>query len=53
VWQYPYPYASFASDLDDIEYIKVKFDEGEPLKQLDYLLAVLNSENKYLVPKAF
>ena len=40
-WYYPYHYAPFAQDVEDISNIKISFQLGKPFKPWEQLMAVL------------
>ncbi|KAG9510478.1 5'-3' exoribonuclease 1, partial [Fragariocoptes setiger] len=52
-WYYPYHYAPFISDVNDLAGVNLKFDMGEPFKPFDQLLAVLPPASSSLLPKIY
>jgi 5'-3' exoribonuclease 2 len=52
-WFYPYHYAPFAADFQEIEKMDIKFDEGEPFAPYEQLMAVLPAASNHAIPKVF
>ncbi|XP_018411120.1 PREDICTED: 5'-3' exoribonuclease 1 [Nanorana parkeri] len=52
-WYYPYHYAPYLSDIQNISHLKLKFDLGKPFMPFEQLLAVLPAASKDLLPQAY
>ncbi|XP_072264021.1 5'-3' exoribonuclease 1 [Pyxicephalus adspersus] len=52
-WYYPYHYAPYLSDIQNIRHLKLKFDLGKPFMPFEQLLAVLPAASKDLLPQAY
>ena len=52
-WFYPFHYAPFASDLVDLNQIKIKFDLNEPFHAFEQLLSVLPPYSAEALPVPF
>lgn len=52
-WYYPFHYAPFASDLCDIDRIRIDFELGKPFRPFDQLMAVFPAASQSHVPEPF
>jgi 5'-3' exoribonuclease 2 len=52
-WYYPYHFAPFASDFQDIGSLDVQFQKGHPFKPAEQLMGVLPAASRTLLPSAF
>ncbi|KAK5940312.1 5'-3' exoribonuclease 2 [Knufia obscura] len=52
-WYYPYHYAPFAADFQDIDQLDIKFDKGKPFKPYEQLMGVLPASSNHAIPKPF
>ncbi|XP_063298575.1 5'-3' exoribonuclease 1 isoform X1 [Pelobates fuscus] len=52
-WYYPYHYAPYLSDIQNIGHLKLRFDLETPFMPFEQLLAVLPAASKDLLPRAF
>lgn len=39
-WYYPYHFAPFAADFDEVEHMDIKFTLGQPFKPFEQLMSV-------------
>ncbi|KAF0699100.1 Aste57867_10302 [Aphanomyces stellatus] len=52
-WFYPFHYAPFASDLKNIDRIKVDFNLGQPFCPFEQLMGVFPSDSRHAIPKPY
>ena len=52
-WYYPYHFAPFASDFQDISTFSISFTKGAPFKPAEQLMGVLPAASRTLLPKPF
>ena len=52
-WYYPYHYAPFAADFQDIDKMKVDFEKGEKFRPYEQLMGVMPPASKHTLPEAF
>ncbi|XP_075058040.1 5'-3' exoribonuclease 1 isoform X2 [Mixophyes fleayi] len=52
-WYYPYHYAPYLSDIQNISHLKLTFNLGKPFMPFEQLLAVLPAASKDLLPQAY
>jgi len=52
-WYYPYHYAPFASDFEDVSKLDIKFDIGQPFKAFEQLMGVFPAASRQHIPDTF
>ncbi|KAG8901435.1 5'-3' exoribonuclease 2 [Tulasnella sp. 403] len=52
-WFYPFHYAPFAGDFDNVGQMKIQFSPGQPFKPFEQLMAVFPSASRVHIPVAF
>jgi 5'-3' exoribonuclease 2 len=52
-WYYPYHFAPFASDFQDISSLSINFTKGAPFRPAEQLMGVLPAASRTLLPKPF
>ena len=52
-WYYPYHYAPFAADFQDLDKMKVTFQKGTPFRPYEQLMGVFPAASRHAIPKSF
>jgi 5'-3' exoribonuclease 2 len=52
-WYYPYHYAPFAADFEDIDKMSVDFNLGKPFRPYEQLMGVMPAASNHTIPPAF
>ncbi|KAG5637629.1 hypothetical protein H0H81_003910 [Sphagnurus paluster] len=52
-WYYPYHFAPFAADFEDVDKMDLKFILGQPFKPFEQLMGVFPAASRQHIPKAF
>jgi 5'-3' exoribonuclease 2 len=52
-WYYPYHFAPFASDFQNISSLEITFEKGTPFKPAEQLMGVFPAASRTLVPAPF
>ncbi|THH33760.1 hypothetical protein EUX98_g365 [Antrodiella citrinella] len=52
-WYYPYHFAPFAADFDDVKSMDIKFTLGQPFKPFEQLMGVFPAASRQHIPAVF
>ncbi|CAE6409322.1 unnamed protein product [Rhizoctonia solani] len=52
-WFYPYHFAPFAADFEDVEHMDIKFNLGQPFKPYEQLMGVFPAASRVHIPMPF
>jgi 5'-3' exoribonuclease 2 len=52
-WYYPFHYAPFAADFQDIDKMKIDFNLGKPFRPYEQLMGVMPPASNHTLPKPF
>lgn len=52
-WYYPYHYAPFAADFEDIQSLPIRFELGEPFRPFEQLMGVFPAASGVHIPRPF
>ena len=52
-WFYPYHFAPFANDFEDVGTMDIKFNEGQPFKPYEQLMGVFPASSRVHIPAPF
>ncbi|TIA70881.1 hypothetical protein E3P92_02895 [Wallemia ichthyophaga] len=52
-WYYPYHYAPFAADFENIESLPIKFELGKPFRPFEQLMGVFPAASGVHIPRPF
>ncbi|CAE6391649.1 unnamed protein product [Rhizoctonia solani] len=52
-WFYPYHFAPFAADFEDVEHMDIKFNLGQPFKPYEQLMGVFPAASRVHIPAPF
>ncbi|KAG9124765.1 5'-3' exoribonuclease 2 [Ceratobasidium sp. 392] len=52
-WFYPYHFAPFAADFEDVEHMDIKFNLGAPFKPYEQLMGVFPAASRVHIPTPF
>lgn len=52
-WYYPYHFAPFAADFNDVDKMDIKFELGQPFKPFEQLMGVFPAASRKHIPEVF
>ncbi|KAJ4492874.1 XRN 5'-3' exonuclease N-terminus-domain-containing protein [Lentinula edodes] len=52
-WYYPYHFAPFAADFEDVDKMDIKFEIGQPFKPYEQLMGVFPASSRKHIPEPF
>ncbi|KAF9076488.1 XRN 5'-3' exonuclease N-terminus-domain-containing protein [Rhodocollybia butyracea] len=52
-WYYPYHFAPFAADFEDVDKMDIKFELGQPFKPYEQLMGVFPATSRKHIPEPF
>uniref|UniRef100_A0A8H7Y0J7 5'-3' exoribonuclease n=1 Tax=Psilocybe cubensis TaxID=181762 RepID=A0A8H7Y0J7_PSICU len=52
-WFYPYHFAPFAADFEDVDKMDIKFELGQPFKPFEQLMGVFPAASRQHIPEVF
>ncbi|KAJ3516204.1 hypothetical protein NLJ89_g1262 [Agrocybe chaxingu] len=52
-WYYPYHFAPFAADFEEIDQMDIRFNLGQPFKPFEQLMGVFPAASRQHIPKPF
>ncbi|KAF8974660.1 XRN 5'-3' exonuclease N-terminus-domain-containing protein [Flammula alnicola] len=52
-WYYPYHFAPFAADFEDVDAMEIKFHLGQPFKPFEQLMGVFPAASRQHIPEVF
>ncbi|KAJ3848593.1 exoribonuclease 2 [Lentinula lateritia] len=52
-WYYPYHFAPFAADFEDVDKMDIKFETGQPFKPYEQLMGVFPASSRKHIPEPF
>ncbi|KAJ3990658.1 hypothetical protein F5050DRAFT_1536584, partial [Lentinula boryana] len=52
-WYYPYHFAPFAADFEDVDKMDIQFELGQPFKPYEQLMGVFPAASRKHIPEPF
>ncbi|KDN50915.1 hypothetical protein RSAG8_00544, partial [Rhizoctonia solani AG-8 WAC10335] len=52
-WFYPYHFAQYAADFEDVEHMDIQFNLGQPFKPYEQLMGVFPAASRVHIPMSF